>query len=283
MAPAIPATLRQQRLGAELRKLRERAGLTSTAAAALLGGPQARISNIEAGRYAVSADRVRTLARNYSCADEAYVDALAGMTGARKRGWWEEYRDHLPSGLLDLAELEHHAEAMRVAVTVHMPGLLQTPEHARATMREAVPPLRPYEIEHRVSYRVKRQAVLFEGSPTPYTAIVHEAALRMGFGGPEVARAQLHHLLEVSEEPTITVLVLPFGQVGFPASGQPITYVTGPVSQLDTVVLDTDHGCEFLDAEAQLHRYRSVLDRMQARALSAPESRDLIHHIAEEL
>ncbi|MGW1785726.1 helix-turn-helix domain-containing protein [Streptomyces sp. NPDC002143] len=283
MPPAPTATLRQQRLGAELRKLRERAGLTSTAAAALLGGPQARISNIEAGRYAVSAERVRTLARNYSCADEAYVDALAAMTGGRKRGWWEEYRDNLPSGLLDLAELEHHATALRVSVTVHMPGLLQTPEHARATMREAVPPLRPYEIEHRVSYRVKRQSVLFEGTPTPYAAVVHEAALRMGFGGPDIARAQLDHLVEMSEQPTITVLVIPFGQTGFPASGQPITVADGSVPQLDTVVLDTDHGCEFLDAEAQLDRYRSVLDRMESRALPETKSRDLIHRISSDL
>ncbi|MDF3140654.1 MULTISPECIES: helix-turn-helix transcriptional regulator [unclassified Streptomyces] len=283
MPPAPTATLRQQRLGAELRKLRERAGLTSTAAAALLGGPQARISNIEAGRYAVSADRVRTLARNYSCADETYVDALATMTGGRKRGWWEEYRDILSPGLLDLAELEHHATALRVAVTVHMPGLLQTPEHARATMREAVPPLRPHEIEHRVSYRVKRQAVLFEDTLTPHAATIHEAALRMGFGGPDVTRAQLDHLLEMSEQANITIRVLPFGQTGFPASGQPITYAVGQVPQLDTVVLDTDHGCEFLDAEAQLNRYRSVLDRMESRALPEPKSRDLIQGIAREM
>ncbi|MFE9999091.1 helix-turn-helix domain-containing protein [Streptomyces avermitilis] len=283
MPPSTTTTLRQQRLGVELRKLRERAGLTSTAAAALLGGPQARISNIEAGRYAVSADRVRTLARNYRCADEAYVDALAAMTGGRRRGWWEEYRDTLPSNLLDLAEVEHHAAALRVAVTIHMPGLLQTTEHARAVMREAVPPMRPYEVEHRVSHRVKRQAVLFEGTPTPYTAIVHEAALRMGFGGPDTTRAQLGYLLETSEQPTITILVIPFGEAGFPASGQPITCATGPVPQLDTVVLDTDHGCEFLDAEAQLGSYRSVLDRMASRALPEPKSRDLIHRIARDL
>ncbi|TPQ20236.1 helix-turn-helix domain-containing protein [Streptomyces sporangiiformans] len=283
MPPSPTATLRQQRLGVELRKLRERAGLSSTAAAALLGGPQARISNIEAGRYAVSADRVRTLTRNYSCSDEAYVDALAAMTGGRKRGWWEEYRDTLPSALLDLAELEHHAHALRVAVSIHMPGLLQTTEHARATMREAVPPLRPYEIEHRVSYRVKRQAVLFEGTPTPYMAVVHEAALRMGFGGPDVARAQLDHLLEMGEQPTITIQVIPFGESGFPASGQPITWAAGPVPQLDTIVLDTDHGCEFLDAEAQLDRYRSVIDRMESRALPEAKSRDLIQRIARDL
>ncbi|MFE0135935.1 helix-turn-helix domain-containing protein [Streptomyces sp. NPDC059037] len=282
MPPSTTVPLRQQRLGGELRKLRERAGLTSTAAAALLGGPQARISNIEAGRYAVSADRVRTLARHYTCADDSYVDALATMTGGRKRGWWEGYRDTLPSGLLDLAELEHHAGELHVAVPIHMPGLLQTTDHARATMRESVPPLRPYEIEHRVSYRVKRQAVLFEGTPTPYRAIVHEAALRMGFGGAEVAREQLEYLLEMSEHDTISLRVIPFGEAGFPASGQPITYALGPVPQLDTVVLDTDHGCEFLDAEAQLERYRSVLARMDARALSESRSRTLVHRIARD-
>jgi transcriptional regulator with XRE-family HTH domain len=276
-------TLRQQRLGVELRKLRERAGLTSTQAAALLGGPQSRISNIEAGRYAVSAERVRTMAHNYACADEAYVEALASMTGARIRGWWDEYQDQLAPGLLDLAEMEHHATALRVAVVIHMPGLLQTPAHARAVMGESVPPLRPYEIEHRVSYRIKRQAVLYEESPTPYTAIVHEAALRMGFGGSVVVREQLDALLEAGERDNVNVLVVPFGEASFPSSGQSITYASGPVAQLDTVVLDTDHGCEFLDAEAQLERYRSVLDRMEARALPPEKSRDVIRRIAQEV
>ncbi|MFH8464000.1 helix-turn-helix domain-containing protein [Streptomyces sp. NPDC017991] len=283
MPPTSTPTLRQRRMGSELRKLRERAGLTVTGAAALLGVNQGRVSMIETGRSSLSADRVRALARSYDCADERLVDAIATMTGRRVRGWWEEYRDVLPSDLLDLAELEHHATALRVAVTVHMPGLLQTTEHARAVMREAVPPLRAYEIEHRVSHRAKRQVVLFEGVATPYTVIVHEAALRMGFGGPEISRAQLGHLLESSDHPTITVLVIPFGEAGFPASGQPITCAVGPEPELDTVVLDTDHGCEFLDAQAQLERYRSVLDRMESRALPEAKSRDLIHRIAQDL
>ncbi|MFC4470813.1 helix-turn-helix domain-containing protein [Streptomyces xiangluensis] len=283
MPPTSTPTLRQRRMGAELRKLRERAGLTVTGAAALLGVNQGRVSMIETGRSSLSADRVRALARSYDCGDDQLVDAIATMTGRRARGWWEEYRDTFPSDLLDLAELEHYATALRVAVTIHMPGLLQTTEHARAVMREAVPSLRSYEIEHRVSHRVKRQAVLFEGTPTPYTAIVHEAALRMGFGGPEVSRAQLCYLLEMSEQRTITILVIPFGEAGFPASGQPITCAVGPVPGLDTVVLDTDHGCEFLDADAQLERYRSVLDRMESRALPEPKSRDLIQRIVKDL
>ncbi|WP_316778946.1 helix-turn-helix domain-containing protein [Streptomyces sasae] len=283
MPPSTTPTLRQQRLGAELRKLREHSGLTSTAAAGLLGLKQAQISNIESGRYAVSADRVRSIARTYSCADTALVDALAAMTGGRKRGWWDEYRDHLPAGLIDLAELEHYATGLRVALVIHVPALLQTTDHARALFRAVFPPLQQYEIEHRLTHRIKRQGILHGDDPTPYTATIHEAALRMGFGGRDVAAAQLKHLVAMSELANITVRVIPFGEASFHGTGQGVDYVAGAVPQLDTVQLDTHHGCEFLDGEAQLSKYRSVVDHMEASALTPQASRDLIQRITQEL
>lgn len=283
MPPTRAPTLRQQRLGAELRKLRERAGLATVEAAALLGVNQSRISNIEAGRYAVSAERVRAIARNYACSDEALVEALTAMTGRRARGWWEEYRGRLPHAALDLAEFEHHATALRVAQALHIPGLLQTPQHARALFGDAVPPLLPHDIEHRMSYRIKRQAVLYREPSSPYMALIHEAALHMHVGGPSVAAEQLNHLVETSEHGNITLLVVPFGRGAFPGSGQGIDYAYGPVPQLDTVQLDTEHGSEFIDAVAQLERYTTVLDRLEKLALPAEESRDLIHSIARRV
>ncbi|MEV0525352.1 helix-turn-helix transcriptional regulator [Streptomyces sp. NPDC050439] len=275
-------TLRQQRLGSELRKLRDRAGLSTVQAAALLGVNQSRISNIEAGRYAVGADRVRAMARNYACTDEAFINALAEMTGGRTRGWWEEYVGQLPNALLDLAELEHHAAALRVAQALHIPGLLQTPQHARALFGDAVPPLLPHEIEHRVSYRIKRQAVLYGDAPLRYTALIHEAALRMCVGGSAVATEQLSHLVEMSGLAHVSILVIPFGRGAFPGSGQGIDYASGSVAQLDTVQMDTEHGSEFIDAAAQLDRYATVLDRLEKLALTAEESRDLIQRTARQ-
>jgi transcriptional regulator with XRE-family HTH domain len=282
--PTNSPTLRQRRLGAELRKLRERAGLTATGAAELLGVNQARISMIETGRTPISADRLRSMAHVYDCTDEPLIDALAAMTGRRTRGWWEEYREHVPVALVDLAELEHHASALRVALLIHIPALLQTTDHARALFRAVVPPMRQYEIEHRLTHRMKRQGVLHRVDPPPYTAIIHEAALRMNFGGPGVARGQLKHLLDMSELPHVTVRVIPFGTDQFPTTGQSFDYVEGLVTQLDTVQLDSHHGaCEFLDAEAQLSKYRSVLNRMESCALDPVETRDLIHHIIRDL
>jgi transcriptional regulator with XRE-family HTH domain len=270
-------------LGTELRKLRERAGLTATEAGQLLGSKQALISNIEAGRAGVSPERVRTLACLYECQDKALVEAIADMVGDRKRGWWEEYREILPAALLDLAEVEHHATRLRAALTVHIPGLLQTTDYARAIFRQDVPEMSPPDIEHRISFRMKRQTVLYRDSPTPHLAIVHEAALRMRFGGPDVTRAQLGHLLDMSERDHITVRVIPFDAATLPGSGQSFYYSTGPVPQLDTVHLDQSHGPVFLDSEAQLDKYRVLLGRMEAVALSAVESRDFIHKLVQDL
>jgi transcriptional regulator with XRE-family HTH domain len=276
-------TWRQLRFGAELRKLRERAGLTSTEAAKLLGMKQAQVSNMETGRLGVSAERVRTLACHYDCSDKDLVEAIAAMTGDRKRGWWEEYREILPAALLDLAELEHHATRLRTALTVHIPGLFQTTEYAREIFRQAVPELPPPDVEHRVSFRVKRQAILFRDPPTPQQVILHEAALRMRFGGSEVTGGQLKYLLDMSERDHIALHVIPFAAGTFAGSGQSIYYAEGAVPQLDTVNLDQSHGPVFLDAEAQLNKYRVTLDRLEAAALDPGESQQFIHNVLKDL
>ncbi|MED7955142.1 helix-turn-helix domain-containing protein [Streptomyces sp. BE303] len=278
----VPPSVRQRRLGTELRRLREQAGLSVTRAGELHGTQQSRISNIESGGYPVSADRVRALARLYGCGDDALIEALTSMTGGRTRGWWEEYREILPAGALDLAELEHHAQSMRIASAIHIPGLLQTLEHARALFRDVVPPLSPPEVEHLVSHRIKRQAVLHGAQSTPLSALVHEAALRMGFGGPEVARGQLEHLLSASEYPRVDLRVIPFGTGSYPGSGAGIVYFVAHVERLDSVQVDGDRS-EFIDTEPQLIKYRAVMDRLETSALAPEASRDLIRRIARSI
>ncbi|MGW6977046.1 helix-turn-helix domain-containing protein [Streptomyces sp. NPDC054952] len=277
-------TARQIRFGSELRKLRERAGLNATEAARRLGIRQTQISNLEAGRIGASPERVHALAGLYGCEDRPYIEALIDMTGERRaRGWWEGHRDLLPASWLDLAELEHHARGLRDAFIVHIPGLLQTAEHAREIFRQAVPALPPPDIEHRVSFRVKRQAILFQDSPTPYQAIIHEAALRITVGGPAVAGAQLKHLLAMSERDGVSIRAIPFSAGAFPGSGQSIFYARGPVPALDSVQLDQSHGVVFLDAEAQLAKYRTLLDRLEAVSMSPERTRDLIVAAARDL
>ncbi|MET9324032.1 helix-turn-helix transcriptional regulator [Streptomyces sp. NPDC003038] len=276
-------TERQKRLGAELRKLRNAADATTEYAAGLLGLDRTKVSNMEAGIRAASPERVRILASNYECADKAYVEAVVAMADNRTRGWWEQYRGSLPQGLLDVAELEWHATRLRTMQTVHLPGLLHLSEYARAVFASAIPPLPTSEVELRVTHRLLRQQVLEGENAREYAGYVHEAAVRMQFGGRRATRAQLEHLCLMSERPHITLRVLTVEAGAFPGAGHAVLYAHGPVPQLDTVQLDSAHGPEFTHAEAQLSKYDAHLRWMDEHALDEKASRDFIHDIARQL
>ncbi|WP_371653124.1 MULTISPECIES: Scr1 family TA system antitoxin-like transcriptional regulator [unclassified Streptomyces] len=282
MPPRKAPTAWQRRLGAELRKMREHAGLPLGDAAALLGTDRTTISNSESGRFGVSGDRVRTWAGLYQCPDAAYIDALATMAEDRRKGWWEDYRGKLSSGALDLSELEANATGLRGVTIMHIPGQLQTEEYARAVFEEAVPPLNPIDLRTRLSHRLKRRDVLDRPEPLPCTFLIHEAALRMQYGSAKIARTQLEHVLKESERDNITVRVIPFSAGGFPNAGSSTLYIYGPVPQLDTVQMDTPTGPAFLDAETLLANYRAVLDRTLERSMDPAQSRDFIHGIAQQ-
>lgn len=263
--------------------MRIAAGMTGEYAAGLLGVDRGKISNIESGTRAISADRLRTLACNCDCDDEVYIAALTELAQPTERGWWEKYRGSLPAGMLDIAELEHHAARIRSVHLIHAPGLLQSSDHAQAVFKAALPPLPEHEVALRLAHRLERQRVLEGDAPTPYVGILHEAALRMQFGGRKVARGQLEYLLAASERPHVTLRVIPFEAGSFPGAGQTVIYLEGPVPRLDTVQIDSSHGPEFLYQETQLSKYRTQLDWMEERALSPEESHGFIQDIASQL
>ncbi|MHC0430860.1 helix-turn-helix domain-containing protein [Streptomyces sp. O3] len=283
MPPRSTPTERQRRLGSELRKMRMAAGMTTEFAAGLLGVPRTNIPNMESGRSGISSERVRILATNYGCADQAHIEALTAMAAERGKGWWERYRGQLPASFLDIAELEWHARRVRIALTVHMPGLLQTEEHSRAVFQAVIPQLPATEIDVRTAHRMDRQQVLDKPDPPAIDLLIHEAALRMEFGGGAVARRQLEHLLKVSERDTVTVRVIPFKAGSFPGAGQSVLYAEAAVPSLDTVELDSTHGPEFLDTDIQLQKYRAQLETMEAAVLSEAASRDFIRTLANDL
>lgn len=263
--------------------MRVAAGMSAEKAANLLGVDRGKISYMESGVRNISEERLRTLAHHCHCDDEKYVAALVEMASAGTQGWWEQYRGTLPQGMLDIAELESRAIHMRAACTVHIPGLLQTTDYAFSVFRAVLPRLPEHEVVMRTAHRSRRQEVLAAEAAPTFTGIVHEAALRMQFGGPRVAREQLEHLLDQSEQDGVTVLVVPFAHGAFPGAGQTVLYAEGPTGQLDTVQIDNSHGPDFLFGEAELAKYRAHLDRMEDLTLSPDESRNFIHAIAREL
>ncbi|MFC9908096.1 helix-turn-helix domain-containing protein [Streptomyces sp. NPDC059862] len=283
MAPRSQPTARQVRLGTELRRLREAAGLKAREVAGLLSSTSAQMSQVEAGFAGVSEERVRRLAAHYACADEPLIDALVAMATDRTAGWWEEFRGILPPVFLDVAELEHHATFLREVVITHVPGLLQTPDYARAVFGYMVPELPESELTPRIEHRMKRRAVVEGDSPAPYETIVHEAALRIRVAGRKVTLAQLHEILREMERGHVTVRVIPFDTDGFAGASAAMLHVGGPLPRLDTVLRDSPSGTAFLDAESQLDRFRTLFRKVEKAALSPAQSRDFIHRLTKEL
>lgn len=277
------ATARQLRLAVEIRRLREAAGLSAREAAALLGVNSVQISQIESGITGVSEQRLRRLAAHYACTDEELIDALATMATDRTRGWWEEYRTHLPTSFLDLSELEHHATFRWDVDFLHVPGLLQVDDYAQALFSRRVPELPEEELKLRVRHRMQRRVVIEGDQPIPYEALVHEAALRIRVGGRATSRAQLARILELSEAEHVTVRVIPFELDDFADITAAMVYAGGAVPRLDTVVRDGPHGALFIDSEPQLGVFRTLFHRVEAASLTPERSRDFIHRLAKEL
>ncbi|MEU8514489.1 helix-turn-helix transcriptional regulator [Kitasatospora sp. NPDC048722] len=278
MPPRLSPTVRQQRLGIELRKMRERVGVTPKTLAATLGTDLPKISQMENGKSGISADRLRAWARACGLTEGRYLDALLAMTQDRRKYWWDGYRGRIPSGIIDIAEMEHHAESLTILHTSFIPGLLQTSAYANAVFARLRPPLPRQETDVRTAFRIQRQRVLVE-RPKPYTAFIHESALRMQFGGPFVLRDQLRSLLEDSERPGVEIRAIPFTVDTFPGSGESMYLACGPVPELDTVQIDLSQGPKFVHTEADLRTYREIRTETEAIALGADDSREFIRTI----
>ncbi|MFC5886086.1 helix-turn-helix transcriptional regulator [Kitasatospora sp. CM 4170] len=281
MAVRTNPTLHQRRLGAELRRMREQAGLGGGQLAKMLGISPGQMTQMETAKIGVSPERLRTVAAACNCANRPLIDALAEMASDRRKGWWDEYREALTTDFLEVAELEGRAARLNVCTTTYMPGLLQTGAYASAVFARVVPPLPPQDLELRTTFRLKRQQLIRSGR-TPLQAFIHEAALRMRFGGPQVLAEQLDALIEDSERPGISVRVVPFALDTFPGSGENLTYAEGPVSELDTIQMDVSQGALFFDSPADLAKHRAIFSRLDSTALSEQGSRDFIRSIMKE-
>ncbi|MDG9707160.1 helix-turn-helix domain-containing protein [Streptomyces sp. DH10] len=273
--------VRRRKLGAELRALRTSAGLTSGEAARLVGWHQSKVSRIETGTSGVKPADVRLLLDAYAVGDTQLRELLMMLAGSDDSGgrhhWWHAYRGVLPPTYRDFISLESQAGAMRTLETTVVPGLLQTPEYARAVTKAAVEGLSEDRLDTLVEVRLARQDVLRADPPLELSAVLDEAVLRREVGGPGVMARQLDRLVEAARLPQVRLQVLPF------AAGAHIG-VTGPfvifsfssTSDLDVVVLDHLTSSLYLERKEDLQAYTEAFNALQIHALSPEDSLDFI-------
>jgi transcriptional regulator with XRE-family HTH domain len=137
------------------------------------------------------------------------ADEVLGAGGLVSAAWEDVKRVRYPKRVRELGKLEGKAVEIALYECHIIPGLLQTPEHARSVIGAAQPPYSPDDVERMVAARLARQSV-FERSPAPALSFVlEEGVLRRPIGGTMVWRQQLERLLEVGRLHNVVLQVMP--------------------------------------------------------------------------
>ncbi|GAA2011356.1 helix-turn-helix transcriptional regulator [Nocardiopsis rhodophaea] len=271
--PSNPSqTVRHRRLSAELKRLREEAGVTVDRAAEALGSYRTKIHRIERGEWKrLKEADIRTLAHLYGVTDPAKQDALVAMAKqAKDKGWWVRYSDVLGPGTY--ISLEAEASAIRFYSGMLVPGLLQTPDYAKAvivgsgTADEAV-------VERRLEARLMRQKILTQNDRPQIHTIVDEAALCRMVGGTETMRAQLHHLARLNEQGIAEIQVLTNTAGAHQAmTGQFIILDFESPDQSPVVFIDISLDGLLMEEPHDIERYKTKYDSLRQTALSPKDS-----------
>ncbi|MEV8061322.1 helix-turn-helix transcriptional regulator [Streptomyces antimycoticus] len=272
MALRTNPTERQRRLGAELRRLREQAGLTLHEAGALIDMGRVHLTHIEGGRTAIPSDRLRRLCEGYGCTSSPFVEALVSLAEDKGKGWWSAYKRNMSAATLDLAELESHATCLRSYESLFIPGIFQSEDYTRAIFRVSDVVTTPADIDRAVEFRMRRQAVLSAEDPPTVHAVIHEAALHMRFGGSAATRKQLLRLVELAELPHVTVQILPFTADGVSAVNTPFCLIASHEGSLETIQMDHASHSMYLHDPDSVARYRRHFERLCGVALPPVDS-----------
>ncbi|MEO3745182.1 helix-turn-helix transcriptional regulator [Plantactinospora sp. B5E13] len=203
-------TLRAQWLGQQLREMRESRKLTLKAVGDFIKRDPSTVSRIESGMLPARVPEVLAYLDICGIDDRQRREDLKTMSeDAWQKGWWDGFTANVASSLIDWIWLESRAAEIYSFQVSVLPSLLQTREYAEALIRAAHPDATEDQLSRFVDLRMNRQQRLNGDGPVRLSTIIDEGALRRVVGGPEVMRAQLAHLREVTRRRHIEVLVLP--------------------------------------------------------------------------
>ncbi|WP_304452939.1 helix-turn-helix transcriptional regulator [Nocardiopsis sp. YSL2] len=273
-------TLRRKRLARQLRQLREERRLNAEDVAAEAkrrsGKPRgwslSKLIRMEKANWKrLNLDDLAVLLDIYEITDtQERLDLITLAREGNQRGWWASFGDALGTG--QFVGLESEASRIRTYQCMTIPGLLQTPEYARA-MISTRGMVDETELNLRVQARMFRKSI-FNTAPIPTLwAIIDEAALARI---PPDLHGQLEYLIEASLQPNIGIQVLPLsyglhaamtGQMvllEFPAPDPPVVYIEVLSEEL------------YLEKPQQVTHYQHLYDHVQAAALPVDQSRDYI-------
>jgi len=277
--------VRRRRLAAELRRLREAAGLTCDEVGARLDCSASKISRIETGRVSVSPRDARDLLAIYGVTGDQRESLIQLARESRQKGWWQSYADSVQPHLATYLGMESEASQIKQYNVARIPTLLQTEEYARAviTAGRAGTGRYPGSPDRMVEMLMERQR-LAAASPPSMWVVLDEAALRRKVGGREVMRKQIEHLIDLSSQATTFVQFIPFSGGAYVAMDLPFVILSFPdPADRDVACIGYQTGMLWIEETVEVDRYDLFFHHLQAAALSPEDSAKLMTSALHDL
>ncbi|WUI08837.1 helix-turn-helix domain-containing protein [Micromonospora sp. NBC_00421] len=283
--PATGPTVLRMLLGAQLRRLREASGVTREGAGWEIRSSESKISRMELGRVGFKERDVADLLTLYGVTAVDERNALLKLArDANSPGWWHRYGDVLPTWFQSYLGLEAAAALIRSYEVQFVPGLLQTPDYARAVVLLGHRGAAVEEVDRRVELRMQRQQLLHRTDPPQLWAVIDEAVLRRPIGGPQVMRGQLTALVEATRSPHIRLQIIPFDAGGHAAAGGAFTILRfGDDDLPDIVYIEQLTSALYLDKREDLDYYAAAMERLCVEATPPERTPEVLTRLRDEL
>lgn len=266
-------------LGKRLRELRQQAGLSGKQLAESLSWVGSKVSKIENGKQTPTDDDIRAWTGATRTEDQT-ASLLAALHNLELQHaeWQRVLKAGMKSHQTRLSQIDQKTKFYRGFDNTVIPGLLQTPEYARARFAQVVMVHKvPNDINEAVKARMQRQEILYRPDKR-FHFVLTEAALRYRLVSPDIMLGQLDRLLNIS-----TMRNVKLGIIGFDTQ-----YVTDPrhgfwVLGNDLVRVETYSAELNLRQPQEIELYSSIFEYHAAVASYGAAARAIIGRVMEEL
>lgn len=286
--PALNPRFLRERLAEYLRHEREEAKLSQGEAADGVAWSVSKLQRIETGIVGISVTDTRALLQLYGTSDPEIVARLTRLAKeARRRDRFTPYRKFFTAEYQTLLSYEQSASEVLLVNAFLLPGLLQTPDYARALLSVKHT---GDKLEGLVKARQVRQEILDQSEGPRFVFVVDEVALRRHIGGSQVLLDQLVHLRQIAERPNLDLRIIPFTAKAHLGLWELYVIMTIPASSLtgepdQTIIYRESGDAEVLvhNDETRIKEYRKSFDDVLAESLDQARTCDLLDRLIHEL
>jgi transcriptional regulator with XRE-family HTH domain len=266
-------TMGQIVLGLRLRDLRESAGRSFTEAAAALRVNTTTVRRMEKAEVGLKPPYVEKLLTTYGVPEDEAASFLEQVDEANRPGWWQGFRDVVPPWFSRYVSLEGEACLIRAYEPHCVHGLLQTPDYARALLRNGFPDADEGELGRRVALRMKRQELLRREHPPRLWVVLEE----------QVLRRHIDRLAAAAAMPQVTVQIVRCASGAHPAMYGAFQLFRFDIPELPDILYTEDlTGAVYQDDRRATSVCRAALDRLSTQAVPAQHTEALLDEFREE-